>query len=190
MSQLPFPNSSFIFGDYMAPEICDELIEYFKYNLKYTSKGQTGSKNPIDEEIKESIDLSVGAKNLDNIILTYRIELDKILKKYLEKFTWANDVEYFDIREDYNIQFYPIKGGFKKWHTENNGRESVIKRHLVFMTYLNDVEDGGTEFYYQDIKTKAEKGLTIVWPAQWTHTHKGIISQTKEKYIVTGWFSF
>ena len=58
------------------------------------------------------------------------------------------------------------------------------------MTYLNDVEDGGTEFYYQGLKTKAEKGLTLIWPSDFTHTHRGIISNTKEKYIATGWFSY
>ena len=58
------------------------------------------------------------------------------------------------------------------------------------MTYLNSVEDGGTEFKYQNLITPAKKGLTLIWPAQWTHTHRGQISGTKEKYIVTGWFNF
>ena len=58
------------------------------------------------------------------------------------------------------------------------------------MTYLNDVPKGGTEFYHQKIKTKAEKGLTVIWPSDWTHTHRGIISNTHEKYIVTGWLSY
>ena len=59
------------------------------------------------------------------------------------------------------------------------------------MTYLNDVEDKGeTEFVLQNLKVKAEKGKTLIWPADWTHTHRGIISPTQEKYIVTGWFNF
>ena len=63
------------------------------------------------------------------------------------------------------------------------------RRSLVFMTYLNDVEDGGTEFLYQNLTIPAKKGLTLIWPAFFTHTHKGQISKTKEKYIVTGWFN-
>jgi hypothetical protein len=58
------------------------------------------------------------------------------------------------------------------------------------MTYLNTVEDGGgTSFFYQRVTLKAEKGLTLIWPVEWTHTHKGEVSETEEKYIVTGWFS-
>ena len=58
------------------------------------------------------------------------------------------------------------------------------------MTYLNDVGKSGTEFLYQNIKVPAKKGLTLIWPTDWTHTHRGIISKNKEKTIVTGWFNF
>jgi hypothetical protein len=59
------------------------------------------------------------------------------------------------------------------------------------MTYLNDVnDDGETEFYYQNLKIKPQKGKTVIWPADWTHTHRGITSPTQEKYIITGWFNF
>ena len=58
------------------------------------------------------------------------------------------------------------------------------------MTYLNNVKDGGTEFKYQNITAPAHKGLTLIWPAIWTHTHRGQISQTESKTIITGWFSY
>jgi hypothetical protein len=58
------------------------------------------------------------------------------------------------------------------------------------MTFLNDMTDeGGTEFLYQDLKVEPKKGLTLIWPSYWTHTHRGVISKTQEKYIVTGWYS-
>jgi hypothetical protein len=59
------------------------------------------------------------------------------------------------------------------------------------MTYLNDVTDHGeTEFYYQNLKVTPQKGKTVIWPADWTHTHRGIVSPTQDKYIVTGWFDY
>ena len=57
------------------------------------------------------------------------------------------------------------------------------------MTYLNTVKNGGTEFYYQKLKVDAVKGLTLIWPSDWTHTHKGVISKKQKKYILTGWVS-
>jgi hypothetical protein len=59
------------------------------------------------------------------------------------------------------------------------------------MTYLNDINDGGeTEFLYQNIKIKPKKGLTLIFPADWTFTHRGIASSTEEKFIVTGWYNY
>ena len=36
----------------------------------------------------------------------------------------------------------------------------------------------------------AKKGKTLIWPTDFTHTHRGVISLSKEKYIITGWLSF
>ena len=59
------------------------------------------------------------------------------------------------------------------------------------MTYLNDVTDKGyTEFWHQDLRFEPKKGLTLIWPADWTYTHRGVPSTTQEKYIITGWLSY
>lgn len=56
------------------------------------------------------------------------------------------------------------------------------------MTYLNDIEEGGeTEFYWQNIKMKPKKGLTVLWPSDFTHRHRGLPCDV-EKWITTGWF--
>ena len=90
-----------------------------------------------------------------------------------------------------SIQHYKSGEGFYKWHMEYTGYSHTVNRHLVFMTYLNNIENAGTEFYYfPDLNIQAEKGLTLIWPAGWTHTHRGVVSNVDEKYIVTGWFSF
>ena len=58
------------------------------------------------------------------------------------------------------------------------------------MTYLNDVEDGGeTQWLYQGKLVKPKKGLTAIWPTDFTHTHRGVVSPTQRKTIVTGSFN-
>ena len=79
--------------------------------------------------------------------------------------------------------------GVRTFHFERGGSKSTILRHLVLL--LNTVDDGGeTEFFYQQYKCKAVKGKTVIWPADWTHTHRGIVAPTEDKYIITGWYSF
>ena len=89
--------------------------------------------------------------------------------------------------ESCQIQHYKPGQGFKSWHCERMSKEN---RCLVFMTFLNTVPSGGTQFKYQNLTVPAKKGLTLIWPTDFTHTHKGQITQKHEKYIITGWFGF
>ena len=193
MIEHKFPYESFIGGWYIPEKICDDLIEEFKKAREndYTAQGQQklGNKMYVDKELKDSEDLAIGSSYMENPIGDYRLLLQKCLDQYLEKYEYANNISAFNINEVFNIQYYKPGGSFKNWHCERANKLSH-KRVLVFMTYLNDVDDGGTEFYHQNLITSAKKGLTIIWPAEWTHTHKSQISYTKEKYIITGWFSF
>ena len=61
---------------------------------------------------------------------------------------------------------------------------------LVWMTYLNDVtEGGGTHFVYHDMTVSARNGKTIIWPPDFTHTHAVVVSNTQKKYVITGWLN-
>ena len=58
-------------------------------------------------------------------------------------------------------------------------------------TYLNDVTDGGeTQWLYQEKQIQPKKGLTVLWPTDFTHTHRGVVSPTQSKTIATGWYNY
>jgi len=180
-------------GWYIDKKICDELVENFKKTpnfLKQVGVIGRGSKLTIDKERKDSLEILINNKNDNYPLNVYQDELQKCLDKFQEKFDVVKGLQRFNLSPDgYNLQAYLPKGGFKSWHCERTGPQDM-ERILVFMTYLNDVPDGGTLFKYQKIKIPAKKGLTIIWPSDWTHTHKGEISKKHNKYIVTGWYTF
>ena len=191
MNEHPFPKNSFIGGWYIPEKVCDDLVNDFNLSKK---KGlvkpglQYGDGEVfVNKDVKDSEDLSIDHNYFDEPYGTYRDELQKVLDKYVEKYTQANYVDSYNVNEVYTIQYYRPGGGYKTWHSERSKFKPY--RVLVFMTYLNDVDDGGTEFFYQNITSPAKKGLTLIWPTEWTHTHRGQISQTKEKYLITGWYS-
>jgi len=62
-------------------------------------------------------------------------------------------------------------------------------RILVFILYLNTVDDGETYFETQNLKIKPEQGKLVLWPANFTHAHKGLPPK-QEKYILTGWVEY
>lgn len=86
------------------------------------------------------------------------------------------------------------KGGYPYLHSEvypQLGHNEALHRILLFMFYLNDVEEGGeTEFYYQNRKIKPKKGTMVIAPAYFTHTHRGCMPTSNDKYILTSWVLF
>ena len=164
--------------------LCDQLIEYHKNNMEYKDKGRTAAGVGIG---KISTDVRVFPVSTNPIVIMYMSEIVSAVKKYCEKY----HIQYMmkvGIKEPFNIQYYAPNEGFFNWHCERSCYQSN-QRALVFMTYLNDVSDGGeTEFYYQKLKVRPRKGRTIIAPAYFTHTHRGNINTSGvDKFILTGW---
>ena len=58
----------------------------------------------------------------------------------------------------------------------------------MVQAYLNDEFDGGeTEFLYMNKRISAKQGRIIIFPAGFTHTHRGNPPIGGEKYIATSW---
>lgn len=96
-----------------------------------------------------------------------------------------------------NIQKYnQNEGGYFYYHSEvyphpKDPANDALHRTLLWMFYLNDVEEGGeTEFYFQNIKTKPKQGTLVIAPAGFTHTHRGNMPISSDKYIFTSWLMF
>ena len=84
-------------------------------------------------------------------------------------------------------QRYVDKEGYHAWHYENEVTEETMKmRQMAFMWYLNDVFEGGeTEFRFQKTKVEARTGRAVIFPAFWTHTHRGNKPSSQQtKYII------
>lgn len=84
-------------------------------------------------------------------------------------------------------------GGYHVWHGEQGNGEHA-NRVLVYMLYLNTLEPqeaGETEFLYQKERYQPTENTMILWPASYTHTHRGnTVLGERSKYIVTGWFYY
>jgi hypothetical protein len=184
---------SFI-GAWFIPDlgICDDLIQFFKDHDDKV-EGQVGDSGKVDKALKDSVDVIIPPGNFaEPIVARYLANLNLVVDEYVKKFRASSLVDRWGVTENINIQWYRPMGGYKEWHTERYGKSlPSCHRHLVFMTYLNDVfDEGGTEFYHQKVRVSPRKGLSLIWPADWTHLHRGVVSPTEEKYIITGWLSF
>ena len=191
----------FIYSNFVRDKtLPDRIKDYFNKNTEYHRKGvgYQIEKGPISDKIKQdknvkaSTDICFTMENTVNIdiLSDFLKELQIVLEKYMDKYPWCNKGDPFTIKT-FNIQNYKPREGFYSWHCERLTSFGPVKnRHLVWMMYCDDFEnEGGTEFLYQNYTSKSEKGKILIWPSDWTFTHRGQFC-TKEKTIITGWYDF
>lgn len=174
--------------------VCDTLVALFKTarELKLTQPGFTG-RFQVNKAVKDSEDLAVERlpKNNPKIPTPDKSGYNAVMKQFMDfipryyKDTnagWAQPVAFKALP---HFQYYKPGGGYHAWHVD--AFSEVVDRHLVFLLYLNDVPNGGTEFQLQKYVCEAKKGKVLMFPANFSFPHRSQISTTHEKYILTGW---
>jgi hypothetical protein len=88
------------------------------------------------------------------------------------------------------LQRTPPRGGYHIWHCEQDCLSNA-SRVLVWTIYLNDIpyNEGETEFLWQGVRVNPKAGCCAIWPAAFTHKHRGNPVYTHDKYIATGWYN-
>ncbi len=170
-----------------------DMIEYWKYQDKcgstFRRRGSFGG-NKRDPLARQDTCLATEDFILDHncgfqYMQAYNEVVGTCLEKYVDKYEELLRYRYQQVY--LNIQRTKPSEGFHAWHSED-GSLGANRRILATMMYLNDVNDGGeTEFLYQSRRFKPVKGQVLIWPAGFTHVHRGNPPLSGEKFIATSW---
>tara|TARA_B100000579_G_C22742656_1_gene809905 strand:+ start:315 stop:941 length:627 start_codon:yes stop_codon:yes gene_type:complete len=174
--------------------LCDGLIDHFENNQAKLQQGVMGSTASIDLQKKDRTDLYIAPKDINlptnKIFKIYFDTLFKCYKDYCDKWPYLKIIASHLEIPSFNIGRYKPGQHFNSVHCERTGLGS-LHRLFAFMTYLNNVEEGGTTFFDNyNLEIKPEKGLTLIWPAEWTHTHRANKVINGTKYMITGHLCF
>ena len=168
------------------PLVCDELIKYHKNHTEYKTKGAVGADGTINLKEKDSTDVAFFNGSTHPTIMKFFKSLGVCVNDYVKKYFCSPNHRVYTCLDNL-IQHYKKGGGFKVLHYER-AHVGVAKRQLVYMLYCNTLKNGGTEFPLQDKILQAKKGKLVIWPTDFSHALKGVLSHPEEKYIATGWF--
>lgn len=187
-----FPNS-------FPKKVCKKLIDVHTDldKLKQTMPGVVsgGTNGPVVvKSAKDSMDVELGSFYMYRGLL-YELNgyLQNSYNLYMKKY-WQIQ-QYLDNHTvtAWQIQKYDAKSNaaYHGFHIENSG-PGTMRRLMAYIVYLNDIDEGGeTEFLNQNIRVKPEAGKVIIFPAYFTHVHRGNpVLNGQNKYIMTGWFEY
>lgn len=183
-----------IYHQVVSDVFCDHIIDKFERvsNTTFYQEGKTGF-----ELDGENVTPGGALGRRDRALFFEHVakaeaeqihnQVGKCMDEYIKRYPGLanfNLASYFC-----KVQRTDPKGGFHHWHSEHNGDMWSMRRIGVWMLYLTDHEgEGETEFIEQGLRITPTKGTVVIWPAGFTHTHRGNPVYEKTKYIATGWF--
>ena len=176
--------------------VCETMIDHFEKVKQLPGMGEFSGQNNStirndEAAFFDSITLNndPGLSPVAENINRFNQGLQLCFEKYMSAYALHKTISPITSKV---VKMHKVKPheGYHAFHPEVAGMDS-LDRCLVWLCYLNNVEKGGeTEFLYQGLKVKPEQGKMIIWPAQWTHTHRGNPIYDGLKYYATGWFNF
>ena len=164
---------------------CKEIIDYINFFednqiLEYDKSALELEDHKI-VNITYDYDLGASSKLATMLFPGFK----PCVTEYLESISILRSKKF--LLHDLKLKKIPAGGGFHNWHYESASL-SVAGRQFVLQLYLNDDFDGGeTEFLYQQRREEAVAGDILIFPASYTHTHRGNPPLGGDKYIATSW---
>ena len=185
-----------IYDESVPVELCEEFVE----NYEEAKKNETIIDVLEENELGVFKDASLITRKDEAMFITplystiyprppvdtYFKHLAQCCKSYMKKYGVAfNGPLYNDIFKIHKVR---KSEGYHMWHYER-GDPPSLDRIMAYMTYLEVPKKGGeTEFLHQSLRIEPVVGRTLIWPAGFTHMHRGNPPLEGKKMYITGWF--
>jgi hypothetical protein len=179
-----------IWDNNVDKNICKELIKYYDWTIEnnYNISPDVWNDEKSEGRVDEAIYINSSSPQYPNSLCTlYWNCIQQCLMEYISNYkilvrgslhSW-----------EFKVHKVKEKQGYHLWHYENPSYE-VRDRFIAFMTYLQaPLEGGETEFLHQSKRIDSVAGRTLIWPAGFTHMHRGNPPLKGEKIYITGWFN-
>jgi len=177
-----------IFPNAINDNLCSEFVNFFNMvsDRGFTLSSTMDRNTSIHSRKDEVIHIPAGLTNEcfpNDMVKQFWSKLMESFNQYRIKYSIDQPMSSF------NFKMHRVQpsGGFHDWHQE---KDYVIpERALAWMVVVEAPERGGeTEFLHQSLRVDPKVGQLTMWPAGFTHKHRGNPPLEGQKTYITGWF--
>jgi len=187
-----------IYDESVPVELCNEFVNNYEEAKKnrtiidLSKKNKFGILEPTAHLLAKKDEVAIVAPLYSTIypvppVQAYFEFLSKCFECYINRY----DIKFGGIIYNDIFKIHKVRKseGFHQWHYER-GKPSYVDRLMAYMTYLEVPKKGGeTEFLHQSLRIEPIVGRTLIWPAGYTHIHRGNPPLNGEKMYIDGWFT-
>lgn len=168
--------------------LCKKMITAFGQATAHHVKRERGWRVGLDASAWTELDITPLADAALKEFFARKV--DESLARYNDDVGLPIPVPKSTLLAPLRIKRYlPNTGEAFQLHFDSIGE--VANRYLVFLWYLNDVEEGGeTGFSGLDVEVRPKAGRLLMFPPYWMYQHAGRPPISGEKFILSTYMLF
>lgn len=172
----------------MAPAFCEQMIASFRRATERHVTRERGWRAGLDASAWTELDITPLADQALKDFFYHQIA--EYLARYNADVRLDIPVPATSLLAPLRIKRY-LPGAREEFQLHFDSIGEVANRYLVYLWYLNDVEEGGeTEFSGLEIKVRPRAGRLLMFPPYWMFQHAGRPPVSGEKYILSTYMLF
>jgi len=178
-----FPNA-------ISDDLCARFVNYFDSMSEQgltmaTALGMHGATKDFkdDEQLIIPKGLPLGSDFPEGLTYPLWEKINRCYNIYYDKYS----INRYLTSNTFKIHRVIPTGGYHEWHYEQDFYNQA--RLLAWHITIESPKRGGeTEFLFQSMRIEPEVGKLVIWPAGFTHKHRGNPPLEGQKTYLTGWF--
>jgi hypothetical protein len=177
-----------VFDAALPAPFCAQMIASFEQMSDHHVVRKPGWREGLNASAWTELDLSMLADNAFKGFFYKQVE--DYLAIYNQRLGLTIPVPPSPQISEMRIKRYVVGTG-EAFQPHFDAIYEVAHRYLVFLWYLNDVEEGGeTEFCDLGIRVAARAGRLLMFPPYWMFQHAGLPPVSNDKYFLSLYLLF
>lgn len=177
-----------VYDNALEDGFCANLIAGFEQMSESQNRNGRGVRPGLDNSAWT--EMNIGALADKAFLGFFLAQIETYLARYNSELSLTIPVPIRPRTDRLTLKRYR-PGGDELFEPHFDSIDIVSSRYLVFLWYLNDVDDGGeTEFCDLGIKVVPRAGRLLMFPPYWMFQHAGRAPISGDKYILSTYLMF
>jgi len=177
-----------IYDGALQPTFCAQLVDGFERTVDAQTRNGRGVRAGLDNSAWTEVD--IGRLADDAFRGFFLAQIEQYLARYNEDVKLGIAIPFRPRTDHLRMKRYR-PGGDEGFEPHFDAIDQAAARYLVFLWYLNDVEQGGeTLFCDLDVKVAPRAGRLLMFPPYWMFQHAGLPPVSGDKYILSTYLMF